>query len=63
LEHWAVKLGHHADATAVYIFANNHYEGMGVETARCIAAKLGISLPAVARSPGQLDLFGPPRAG
>lgn len=63
LEHWAVKLGHHADATADYIFANNHYEGMGVETARLIAAKLGVSLPAVVRSPGQLDLFGPPRAG
>jgi uncharacterized protein YecE (DUF72 family) len=63
LEHWAVKLGYHAHATGVYIFANNHYEGMGVETARRIAAKLGISLPAVARSPGQLDLFGPPRAG
>lgn len=63
LEHWAVKLGHHADARAVYIFANNHYEGMGVETARRIAAKLGVSLPAVARLPGQLDLFGPADAG
>jgi uncharacterized protein YecE (DUF72 family) len=63
LEHWAVKLGHHADATAVYIFANNHYEGMGVETARRIATKLGVSLPSVARQPGQLDLFGAPYAG
>lgn len=63
LEHWAVKLGHHADAGAVYIFANNHYEGMAVETARRIAAKLGVSLPAVTRPPGQLDLFGPPDAG
>jgi len=63
LEHWAVKLGHHADAGAVYIFANNHYEGMAVETARRIAAKLGVSLPSVTRPPGQLDLFGPPDAG
>jgi uncharacterized protein YecE (DUF72 family) len=63
LEHWAVKLGHHADAGAVYIFANNHYEGMGVETARRIAAMLGVFLPPVARQPDQLDLFGPLDAG
>lgn len=63
LEHWAAKLGHHADAAALYVFANNHYEGMGIETARRIAAKLGSSLPAWSAPPGQLDLFAPAVAG
>jgi uncharacterized protein YecE (DUF72 family) len=61
LEHWAVKLAHHATADAIYVFANNHYEGMAVETARRLAAKLECPLPAepppAAR--GQLDLFAP----
>lgn len=56
LEHWAVKLRHHADAEAIYLFANNHYEGMAVETARRLAAKLGSPLPAAAPA-GQLELF------
>jgi len=58
LEHWAVKLRHHGDAEAIYLFANNHYEGMAVETARRLAAKLGLGLPAAQRPLAQLDLFG-----
>jgi uncharacterized protein YecE (DUF72 family) len=63
LEHWCVKLRHHADAAAIYLFANNHYEGTGIETARRMAGKLGVSLPAAATPPGQLDLFGSSGAG
>ena len=58
LEHWAVKLRHHADADAIYLFANNHYEGMAVETIQRLAAKLGVPLPAVQSPAGQLELFG-----
>lgn len=58
LEHWAVKLRHHADAEAIYLFANNHYEGMAVETVRRLAAKLGMPLPAVEDGGTQLELFG-----
>lgn len=59
LEHWAVKLRHHADADAIYAFANNHYEGMAVQTARRLANKAGQPLPpATAAGPGQLELFG-----
>jgi uncharacterized protein YecE (DUF72 family) len=63
LEHWAVKLRHHGGAEAIYLFANNHYEGMGIETARRLASKLGVSLPAPTIQPGQLDLFGSAGAG
>ena len=63
LEHWAVKLRHHADAEAIYLFANNHYEGIAVETARRLAAKLGLGLPALPRPASQLDLFGAAAAG
>ena len=65
LEHWAAKLRRHADATAVYIFANNHYEGMAVQTVRRLAPRLGIDLPrpAAAPCPAQPDLFGSPGAG
>ena len=63
LEHWTVKLNHHADAAAIYLFANNHYEGMGIETAQRMAGKLGVSLPAATTPPGQLDLFGSSGAG
>ena len=65
LGHWTSKLGHHADADAVYVFANNHYEGMAVETVRRLAERLGIDLPrppSPADSP-QLDLFGDAGAG
>jgi len=58
LEHWAVKLRHHADAEAIYVFANNHYEGMAVETARRLAANAGVPLPAAPLAAGQLELFG-----
>jgi uncharacterized protein YecE (DUF72 family) len=58
LEHWAVKLGHHADAEAIYLFANNHYEGMAVETARRLAARLEMPLPTVEDESTQLELFG-----
>jgi uncharacterized protein YecE (DUF72 family) len=58
LEHWAVKLRHHADAEAIYLFANNHYEGMAVETVRRLAAKLGMPLPALEDGGEQLELFG-----
>lgn len=57
LEHWAVKLRHHADAEAVYVFANNHYEGMAVETARRLASKLGLPLPSARPEDAQLELF------
>lgn len=64
LEHWAVKIRHHAEAEAVYVFVHNHYEGMAVETARRLSAKLGIRLP-VPEPEGapQLELFddGAPR--
>jgi len=58
LEHWAIKLGQHSDAQAVYVFANNHYEGCAIETARRLAAKLGLLVPPVStpRAP-QLELF------
>jgi uncharacterized protein YecE (DUF72 family) len=56
-------LRHHADAASIYLFANNHYEGMGVETTRRMADKLGVSLPAATTPPGQLDLFGSTSAG
>lgn len=59
LEHWAVKLRHHADADSVYVFANNHYEGMATETVRRLAAKLGLPLMGVLpEAVGQLELFG-----
>lgn len=58
LEHWAVKLRHQADAEAIYLFANNHYEGMAVETVRRMASKLGLPLPAVEDGGEQLELFG-----
>ena len=59
LAHWGAKLRHHADASAVYVFANNHYEGMAVQTVRRLATRLGIDLPRPAAAPGpaQLDLF------
>lgn len=60
LEHWAVKLGHHAEAGAIYVFANNHYEGMAVATAQRLAAELGLALPSVDVEAAQLELFGAP---
>jgi len=57
LEHWAVKLRHHADAAAIYVFASNHYEGMAVETARRLASKIGLPLPSRPDSGCQLELF------
>lgn len=59
LDHWAEKLRHHADAGAIWCFANNHYEGMAVQTARRFAHRLGFDPPrSVAAGPAQLDLFG-----
>jgi uncharacterized protein YecE (DUF72 family) len=58
LEHWAVKLRHHAGADAIYLFANNHYEGMAVETVRRLAGKLDLPLPSPPETGGQLELFG-----
>lgn len=64
LEHWAVKLRHHAEAGAIYAFANNHYEGMAVETARRLAAKAGLPRPSVSREEDrQLELFRSPAGG
>lgn len=60
LEHWAAKLRCHGDADVIYVFANNHYEGMAVETARRLAARLGVDLPGVNQDPcacEQPDLF------
>ncbi|MBU3666137.1 MAG: DUF72 domain-containing protein [Chthoniobacterales bacterium] len=58
LEHWSVKLRHHADASALYVFTNNHYEGMAVETARRLCFKLGVDLPSdPPDAKEQLDLF------
>jgi len=57
LEHWAVKLQHHADAEAIYVFANNHYEGMAVETMRRLALKLGLPIPSLPVGGRQLELF------
>lgn len=58
LEHWAAKLRQHTEAQAIYIFANNHYEGYAVESARRLASKLGLLLPPMTgpRAP-QLELF------
>jgi uncharacterized protein YecE (DUF72 family) len=63
LDHWAAKLRHHADADAIYVFANNHFEGMAVETVDRLAHRLGIDLPRSASGPAQLDLFGGTAAG
>jgi uncharacterized protein YecE (DUF72 family) len=64
LEHWAVKLRHHAEAGAIYAFANNHYEGMAVETARRLAVRVGLPRPSVWREEeGQLELFRSPAGG
>ncbi len=61
LDHWATKLRHHGDAGAIFVFANNHYEGMAVETARRLASRLGLDLPAPDDAPRtQLDLFSGP---
>lgn len=58
LEHWAVKLRHHADAAAIYVFANNHYEGMAIETVRRLARRLGLDWPVPGAPPeAQLELF------
>ncbi len=58
LEHWATKLGQHSEAQAVYVFANNHYEGHAIETVRRLAAKLGLFLPPGPDAhPSQLELF------
>ena len=60
LDHWATKLRHHGDADAVFVFANNHFEGMAVETIRRLAGRLSLDLPAAggAGAAAQLELFG-----
>jgi uncharacterized protein YecE (DUF72 family) len=64
LEHWAVKLRHQTEAAAIYVFANNHYEGMAVETVRRLARKVGLDLPAAESGAGlQLELFEGEAAG
>jgi uncharacterized protein YecE (DUF72 family) len=57
LEHWVVKLRHHADAEAIYLFANNHYEGMAVATVRRLAGRLGLAGSSGPVEDAQLDLF------
>jgi uncharacterized protein YecE (DUF72 family) len=51
-------LAHHAEAEAIYVFANNHYEGLAVETVQRLASKLGMPLPSVPALDAQLELFG-----
>lgn len=64
LDHWAAKLRHHADASAIHLFANNHYEGFAVETLRRLAPRLGLELPRPdAAVAAQLDLFGDAASG
>lgn len=59
--HWVSKLCRHADAEAIYVFANNHYEGMAVDTARRFAARCGVLAPGEPLSgTAQLELFGRP---
>lgn len=48
LTHWATKLRCHRDVETIYILANNHYEGMAVETAYRVASYLDVELPAKA---------------
>ena len=57
-EHRAVKLRNHAEAEMVYVFANNHYDGMVVETMRGLDLKLGLPLPPRPEEGRQLELFG-----
>ncbi len=61
LEHWAAKLRCHGDVDVIYVFVGNQYEGMAVETARRLAALIGVQPPGenkVLRTPGeQPDLF------
>lgn len=53
MENWAAKIRQTAtELKRVMVFANNHYEGYSPETARRIAAKLGVEL----RLPGPRDL-------
>jgi len=64
LEHWAVKIRHQTQAREIYVLANNHYEGMAVETVRRLAVKLGLEAPApAAAAAGQLELFGEAPSG
>ena len=64
LEHWAVKIRHQTQAREIYLLANNHYEGMAVETVRRLAGKLGLERPAPApAADGQLELFGEAPSG
>lgn len=51
LAHWASKVRVHGEADTVHIFANNHYEGMAVETAGRLAGLLGCPAPAQAPPP------------
>lgn len=46
LAHWAAKIRVHGEAETIYVFANNHYEGMAIETARRLATLLSLPLPA-----------------
>lgn len=58
LDNWAAKLRHHGNAEAVYLFANNHYEGMAVETVRRIEHRMGLASGGGAvEAPSQLELF------
>lgn len=64
LDHWASKLRRHGDADEIYVFANNHYEGMAVDTARRIAARCGVLRPGEPLgSTAQLELFERPPEG
>lgn len=60
LDHWTSKLAQHPAAAPVFIFANNHFEGMAVETTRRLARRLGVDLPADGGVGGQVELFDRP---
>jgi len=57
LAHWSTKLRQHPEVETIYIFANNHYEGMATETVCRLAALLGLRLPREAAHESQLELF------
>lgn len=60
LAHWAAKIRQHPEASAVYVFANNHYEGMATETIGRLAALLGVRLPEPPAAETQPGLFDAP---
>jgi uncharacterized protein YecE (DUF72 family) len=66
LENWSVRVRQAAtEHKRIFVAANNHYEGFAPETARRMAARLGVELPAPAtvgdrqsgKGDGQLELL------